>query len=225
MTTYRLFDLNRASRDFTTQFADFHNFSAGDYVITRVGTTPTEAVVSAIGGALLITTSAASGDRDALQWAGGAGAVRPQYGYVAGKKLQFTSRLRVSNALNAVIALGLHSAQTDPIGTPPADAIYFRTAAASARLFFVARKAGVEVALDTQTDLVAATDYDLEFYHDGSISGVGATVSAFINKVRVGSIPVAALPTNLLALSFALQNGTAAANTMQLDYIGAQQQR
>lgn len=223
MATYRIFDINRARKDFFTFFDDFNAFTAANWTITRVGTTPTEAVQNANGGRLLVTTSAASGDRDAVQYAGAAGATRTEFALTVGKKLQVATRFQLGNALNPAVVLGLHSVQTDPVGTPPTDGIFFRKDAASARIWAVLRKAGVETKLDTQTDLVANTDYDCEMYYDGSHS----TIGVFINQVKVGSLPVAAAPASasLLSVSFAIQNGTAAANTLNLDVLSAQVQR
>lgn len=221
MTTYRIFDINRASRDFSTQFFDFHGFTAGDWVITRVGATPTEAVQSVKGGALLLTMAGTDNSQDTLQFAGGSGAVVTQYAWAAGKKLQFTTRVQMSHAVQSDMIAGLSSVSTDPIGTPPTNGIFFRKDDESARLWFVARKAGVETKLDTQTDIVAATDYDLEFYYDGSHS----TIACYVNKVKVGSLPISALPTAALALTFGGQNGDANSRTFQFDFIGCQIER
>lgn len=222
MTTYRIFDQNRASRDFSTQFEDFHRYLAADWVVTLVGTTPTVATVDGVvGGALLMTEAATDNSQSTLQWAGSAGAARRMYAFVAGKKLQFTSRMQASHAVQSDVICGLASVSTDPIGTPPTDGIFFRKDDETARWWFVARKAGVETKLDTQTDMVAATNYDLEFYYDGSHQ----TIAAYINQVKVGSLPVSALPTAFLALTFGAQNGDANSRTFQWDFVGAQQQR
>jgi hypothetical protein len=233
MSTYRIFDINRAKRDFSTYFTDFHTYAAADWVLTKVGAA-TEALAQAIGGKLLLTTTAANNDRDCLQYAGNSGAVVRQYALVPGKKLQFTSRVNLTSATAAPAAIvaGLHTISTDPINTPPTDGIYFRKALGSTRLFAVARVASVEVAIDTLTDMAINTDYDLEFYYDGSsksgsLASVGGTIVFFINQVRVASIPIAngPLAATLLALSFAIQNGTAVVNTLLLDFLGAQIQR
>ncbi len=222
MTTYRIFDVNRASRDFSTQFFDFHGYTAADWVVTLVGTTPTVAVVDGVvGGALLLTEAATDNSQSTLQYAGVSGAVKREYAWTAGKKLQFTSRVQASHAVQSDVIAGLMSVSTDPIGTPPTDGIFFRKDDETARWWFVARKAGVETKLDTQTDMVAATNYDLEFYYDGSHS----TIAAYINQVKVGSLPTSALPTAFLALSFGAQNGDANSRTFQFDFVGAQQQR
>ena len=221
MSTYRIFDLNRASRDFSTQFFDFHGFTAGDWVITRVGTTPTEAVQSSNGGRLLLTMAATDNSQDTLQFAGGSGAALTQYTWTAGKKLQFTSKWQASHAVQSDVIVGLSSVSTDPSGTPPTNGIFFRKDDETARLWFVARKAGVEVKLDTLIDIVAATDIETEFYYDGSHS----TISAFVNKVKVGSLPTSALPTAALSLTFGGQNGDANSRTFNFDYVGAQLER
>lgn len=221
MSTYRIFDLNRSSRDFSTQFEDFHRYLAADWVVTLVGTTPTVATTNAVGGKLLLTMAGTDNSQATLQWAGSAGAARTQYQWTAGKKLQFTSKFQMSHAVQSDAIAGLLSVSTDPIGTPPTDGIFFRKDDETARLWFVARKAGVETKLDTQIDVVAATDYECEFYYDGSHS----TIAAYVNKQKVGSLPTSALPTALLALSFGGQNGDANSRTFTFDYVGAQIER
>jgi hypothetical protein len=222
MTTYRVFDLNRASRDFSTQFFDFHDYTAAQWLITAVGAA-TAVLSNAIGGKLLITNAAADDNSEFFQWKGSDAAVRTQWAFTTGKKLQFTHRVSINEVLQSDYIAGLHSVQTAPIATPPTNGFYFRKDDATARLWFCANKAGVETKLDTQTDMVAGTEYDLEFYYDGSHT----TIAAFINQVKVGSLPVAAGPASgtLLALSFGLQNGEAVAKNATIDFIGAQVQR
>lgn len=222
MTTYRIFDQNRASRDFATQFEDFHRYLAADWLVTAVGA-GTAALGNNIGGSLVLTNAAADDNSIFLQFKGSDAAVKTQWAYTTGKKLQFTHRVQINEVLQSDYIAGLHSVDTDPIATAPANGFYFRKDDATARLWFCASKAGVETKLDTQTDMVAATNYDLEFYYDGSHS----TIAAYINQVKVGSLPVAAGPASgtLLALSFGLQNGEAVAKNATVDFIGAQVQR
>lgn len=222
MTTYRIFDINRASRDFATQFIDFHTYTAADWLITAVGAA-TATLSNLVGGALLLTNAAADDNSEFLQWKGSDAAVRTQWSYTTGKKLQFTHRVQINETIQSDYIAGLHGVNTSPIATPPANGIFFRKDDATGRLWFAASKAGVETKLDTQIDMVAATNYDLEFYYDGSHQ----TIAAFVNQVKVGSLPIAALPASgtLLALSFGLQNGEAVAKNATVDFIGAQQQR
>ena len=109
--TYRNFDWNRARSDFTTLFTDFHNYAAGDWVITTTEAgagDATEAVGNLAGGVLVVTNDAADDDKDFFQWAGGKGAVAETFKFVSEKKLQFAFRGKLSDATQSDFFAGLY---------------------------------------------------------------------------------------------------------------------
>jgi hypothetical protein len=223
MTTYRKFDWNRARSDYSTLFTDFHEYAAGDWVITTIEAgagSATEAISDAVGGKLLITNDAANNDRDCFQWAGGKGAVAETFKFTTGKKLQFVTKLATDDASLAGVIAGLHITDTDPLGGV-SDGIYFRSALDSADLYLVVEKNSTESTLLVGA-LEDAVETELEFYYDGASS----RIEAYKDGVRVGSLPLTNAPDDEeLALSFAIQNGSAVARTLTVDYIGASVQR
>lgn len=224
MSTYRKFDWNRARSDFATLFTDFFNYAAGDWVITTTeagGGAATEAIGAQAGGVLVVTNDNFDNDGDNFQWAGGAGAVLETFKFVADKKLQFVARFKLSRVDGDFFA-GLYITDTDPVGGV-SDGIYFRKLAAEAGLSLVVEKNATESTVVVIETLAVDTWYQVEFYYDG---GSDDKVKAYVNGYGSGSVPVTNAPDDEeLALSFAIQNGSANASVLSLDFIGASQQR
>lgn len=221
MSTFRKFDWNAARSDFSTLFTDFHTYLTADWVITttEAGAGSATEVLGA-GGKLVITNDAADNDLDAFQWAGGTGAVAETFKFTVGKKLQFVTRFKLLEVLQADLMIGLYITDTDPVGGV-SDGIYFRKVDGSAVLSLVAEKNATESTVAVAT-LVADTEITAEFYYDGS----NAKIMAYIDGVLAGSVPLTNAPDDEeIALSFVVQNGEAVANVLTLDFIGATQQR
>jgi hypothetical protein len=219
MTTYRKFDWNRSASDFYTLFTDFNEYAATDWVITTVeagASSATEALANAAGGQLVVTNDTADDDSDMFQWAGGAGAAKETFKYVSGKKLRFATRFKLSRVDGDFFA-GLYITDTDPAGGL-SDGIYFRKLAAEAGLQIVAEKDSTETEATVITTLVADTWYVAEFYYDGA----NARIMVYIDGAVAGSIALTNAPDDEeLALSFGIENGSANAGVLTVDYIGA----
>lgn len=219
MTTYRKFFQDRDTNAFATLFTDFFRYLVADWVVTNVGVN-TEALTPGPGGLLLITNAAADNDLTQLQWAGSAGAGHETFKYVEGKKLQFTCRFKLSRVDGDFFA-GLYITDTDPVGGV-SDGIYFRKLAAEAGLKLVVEKNASETTVDVITTLVADTWYIVEFYYDGEDD----KIKAYVDRVGAGSAALTNAPDDEdLAMSIAVQNGSANASTLTVDFIGAQQER
>jgi hypothetical protein len=203
-----------------TFWDDFDNFEADQWVITRVGTTPTETCVSADGGRLLLTMAATDDSSDSLQWSGDDNAaVNETFKFVAGKKLWFKSRLQVSDITQSDFVMGLQITDTTPLAVT--DGVYFRKDDGDSDLDFVVIKNSTATTTTISGVLANNTDIDLGFYYNG----INA-IEIFINDVQRGTSVV----TNLvddeeLAISFHMQNGEAVAKTMSIDYILASKER
>lgn len=219
MTTYRKFDWNRATAAFATLFTDFFNYRVAEWVVTNVGAN-TEALTPGPGGQLLITNAAADNDLTQLQWAGDSGAGAETFKYDATKKLSFVCRFKLSRVDGDFFA-GLYITDADPVGGV-SDGIYFRKLAAEAGLSLIVEKDAAETAVVVITTLVADTWYEVEFYYDAS----DERIKAYSNGIGVGSAALTNAPDDEdLALAIAVQNGSANASTLTVDYIGASQER
>jgi len=213
MATYRKFDWNRARKDFATYFNDFFHYTAGDWTVTVTGT-GTSAVVAGAGGILAVTTSGADND---ARWAQ---ATQENFRFAADKKLQFVGRFSLSDATDCDFFAGLYITDTDPVGGV-SDGIYFRKLDGTNKLSFVVEKDAAETVIEVGT-LTNGAYFDVEFYWDAN----GDKIDVFFNGTRVGGVVTTNAPNDEdLALSYGVQAGSAAARTLNVDYIGAQQQR
>lgn len=217
MTTYRAFDRERDRNAFATYFNDFFAYAAADFTLTTVEAgagSATEALGAGVGGQLVVTTDAADNDNDLFQLPS------ENFRYTEGKKLQFTARFKLSR-VDGDFWAGLAITDTDPFGGV-SDGIYFRKLAAEAGLKLVVEKDSSESAVTVIETLAADTWYIVEFYYDGEDD----KIKAYVNRTGAGSAPLTNAPDDEdLAVSFGVQNGSANAQVLTLDFIGAQQER
>jgi hypothetical protein len=217
MTTYRNFRHLQPEEDFSKYFNDFNLYLASDWTITttEAGTgAATEAISQTEpGGVLLITNDDADDDADFFQY------VNEIFEYVAGKKFAFKMRFKVSEATQSDVVLGLQITDTTPLAVT--DGIYIRKDDGDANLDFVVAKNSTASTLTAFATLTADTWTVLEIYYDG-----GDSISVSKDGVRAGSLPLTNVPDDEnLTISFGLQNGSAGAKTMSVDYILLYQER
>lgn len=222
---------NLPKTHWTEFFDDFLDYAATDWVLTTVedgSGSATEAVGDAVGGELLITNAQGANDYDAFQWAGrDASGVSEQFTLVAGKRLYFGCRFKLGDADSSNIVIGLHDTDTDPVGNTISDGIYFDKGE-DGNLDFTCALASVLVRLTSLATLADDTYVTVEFMYDGLVdadSAIDGWVQAYVNGVHAGSIAVASGPTTEMAVSFCMENGAAAAETMTVDWIRCVQER
>lgn len=232
MTTFRKFDHLKANENTSQFFDDFFRYTAGDWVITTTEAgagDATEAIADEANGVLLITNDAADNDLDALQLA------KETFKLTVGKKLMFKMRFKVDDATQCDLVLGLHIRDTSPFASAPSDGIFFRKDDDDKLLDFVVGKNSTYSTLlgkaGTLTELANDTWRTVEFYYDGgplaASTGVDAgKIAAFVDGTRVGALPMTNAPDDEeLAISFAIQNGSAVARNLRIDYILVRQER
>ena len=201
-------------------FNDFTTYVAGDWTITTTegGTgNASEALTNVAGGALLITNDDADNDSDELQLA------VESFKFASGKKSWFKTRFKVSDATQSDWIIGLCITDTTLIDGM-SDGVYFKKDDGDASIDFALEKdcsATEASGIATQSDDTFVT---LGWYFDGDTTN---GIKYYVDGTHKGTQTTM---TNLctdeeLAVSFALQNGAAAAKTMTLDYIYAAQER
>lgn len=201
---------------FHTYFDDFDYFTAGDWTITTTEAgagDATEALADGDGGLLKITTDAANNDNDFLQKKG------ESFKFVAGKRLWFKSRFRVSDASASDVVMGLQITDTTPLDVT--DGVFFLKADGANTVDFIVEKNNTA----TTTSAVATLGDDafvtLGFYYDGA-----STIQIWVDDAVVAT----SVTTNLvddeeLTISFGLQNGDAVPTSLTIDYILACKER
>ena len=201
-------------------FNDFTTYVAGDWTITTTegGTgNASEALTNVAGGALLITNDDADNDSDEFQLA------VESFKFASGKKSWFKTRFKVSDATQSDWIVGLCITDTTIIDAV-SDGVYFKKDDGDASIDFALELNGSATeasGIATQSD---DTFFTLGWYFDGDTTN---GIKYYVDGTHKGTQTTM---TNLctdeeLAVSFALQNGAAAAKTMTMDYIFAAQER
>ena len=201
-------------------FNDFTTYVAGDWTITTTegGTgNASEALTNVAGGALLITNDDADNDSDEFQLA------VESFKFASGKKSWFKTRFKVSDATQSDWIIGLCITDTTAIDGV-SDGVFFKKDDGDASIDFALELNGSATeasGIATQSDDTFVT---LGWYFDGDTTN---GIKYYVDGTHKGTQTTM---TNLctdeeLAVSFALQNGAAAAKTMTLDYIYAAQER
>lgn len=186
-------------------FNDFDVFTAGDWTNTATGSV-TNAMIAGDGGLLSMLNSAANNDLDSLQLKAASFLITP------GKDAWLKIKFNVSSALNSALVLGVIQTTVTPLTVT--DGFYFAKAAASTTLTAKVAKAS---AISTVNAGVLADNTDVVVgLHYNADDGV---VRVFFNGNRVGQLAITNLPTVVMNLTLAVANGTAAANTLKVDYI------
>jgi len=201
-----------------TYFNDFLTYTAGDWTITTVETgSATEAVVAGSGGWLGITNGTADNDNDYFQLGGALGTFR----YVSTKKMFFRVKLKVDDIDLADVYAGLIVTDTSPIGadsTPTlTDGIgFFTTSTATATMDFLVEESDNATTASAVAPLVDDPFITLAFFYDPQTG----TFKYYVDDVLTGSSVNTNVPDDVdLALSFGIQNGSAAARTLTIDHI------
>jgi hypothetical protein len=195
-------------------FDDFDNFEADQWVITRVGTTPTEAIANADGGRLLLTMAATDDSSSSLQWSGDdATGVVETFKFQAGKELWLKAKFQVSDVTQSDFVIGLQIGDTTPLAVT--DGVYFRKDDGDSDLDLVVIKGSTATTTTIAGALANATDVTIGYYYNGKNA-----VELFVNDVKRGTSVITNLPdTEELTVSIHMQNGEAVAKTMSLDYL------
>lgn len=192
-------------------FDDFASFIAAEWTITKTQSGATQAVANGLGGVLSLTNTTASADLNAIQLA------NETFAFTAGKRAWFKCRFQLSSATNAAAVIGLQITDTTPLAV--SDGVFFSKAAASTTLNLVVEKAST--ATTTAVGVMADNTYvDAGIYYDGQ-----NTITAYLNGASVATSVVTNLPTRTLCISAAVSNGTAAGQTMLVDYVFASADR
>lgn len=202
-----------------TWFDDFDDYVAGNWTITETGV-GTRAVGNLDNGILVVTNAAADNDANFLQWSGGTNAATVEtWKFVSGQPLWFRTRLKISDATQSDLVVGLQITDTTPLAVT--DGVYFLKEDGSATLNLLVTKNSTSTTTAAITTMVADTYYDLAYYYNGS-----DRIDIFVDNNRVAS----SVTTNLvddeeLTISFGIQNGEAVAKVLSVDYLFVSKRR
>lgn len=204
-------------------FDDFDDYVLADWIITTTEAgagDATEATSSANHGVLVLTNDAGDDDNDFLQWSGSTNSAAVEtFKFVAGKRMFFKARFKVSDATQSDFVIGLQITDTSPLAVT--DGVYFRKDDGDALLDFVVIKDSTATTATGAHTVVSDTWLTVAFHYNG-VDGV----EYYVDDVKLGT----SVTTNLcddeeLTISFGIQNGEAVAKIMSIDYIFAANER
>lgn len=188
---------------FHTFFRDFDVFA--NWTTTTVGA-GSAALADEDGGAVLLTNAAADDDSTAIQHD------TESFLFETGKKLYFKARLKVSDATQSDLVVGIQITDTTPFDVT--DGVFFKKDDGDTNLDFVVEKNNTNTESTAITTISDDTYFVVSFYYDG--------VDKILFDVD-GTVLGSSVTTNLpddeeLTVSIAVQNGEAVAKTMSIDY-------
>jgi hypothetical protein len=207
-------------------FNDFYTYAATDWVLTTAEAgagNATEVIADdEVGGVLTITNAGGSGDHDNFQLSKDGGTNDAEvFTFATQKKAWFDTRFKSNDGDQVTIHIGIHIVNTDPVNAAPTDGIYFKTTDETGDISLLVRKNSTETSAAGLGTLGDDTFVRLSYYWDGV-----DTIYGYVDGVEKTSLSSGNLPDDdYMALSFGVENGEAAANTLELDYIGAWMER
>lgn len=209
-----VFDAPIGNPSFFGYFTDFVEYDSATWTLSETGS-GTDVSGDEVGGTLVVTNAGADNDAQWFQLGKTNGEC---FKFTAGKALWFDIRFKVDNVL-ADTLVGLYVTDTTPEGGVDSG-VFFRRLTTATALNLVIESATTETVVTTGITMANDTYVNVGFYYDG------AKLFYTQNRAILGE---ATTLTNLTAtelrLSFGVQNGTAAARSMTVDWIGAFQQR
>lgn len=196
---------------------DFDYFNSANWTVTETQAGATQALANGDGGILALVNSAANNDVNQVQKVG------ESYQLSAGKKFFMRCRVSVDDATNAALAIGLQVTNTDGTLGTVTDGVYFIKPAASTSVSINFRKNAAAGANTAVVGTMANATYTtLDCFYDGI-----DRIWYGKDGVVIGYMDASAtyLPDTTLAPVAVVKNGTAAARTMNVDYIYVAQER
>lgn len=195
--------------EFYTYWDDFFSFHTAEWTITETQASATQALTAGVGGLLALTNSAADNDLNAIQ------RTFSLASFTAGKRAFFKTRFKVDNATLSDIAIGLQVIDTTPLDVT--DGIYFLKPEATTAVSVICRKNATTGSTTAVVgNLTNDTFVELGWYYDG----IGKVWYSLNNNV-IGALDASSafLPDTTVTASIAVQNGSAAARTLTVDYM------
>jgi len=191
---------------------DFDTYRASEWTVTSVGT-PVIILFDGDGGTIAVVNSAADNDSSFSQKVG------ESFLFEVGKKLWFESFVIATQPIESDWIIGLQITDTTPLSV--SDGVYFRKNDNTSAIDFVVVKNNVETIFPSVVALTPTEGAKLAFSYNGVDK-----ITVWIDSSKVAEVGVDNLPDDeVLTVSFGIQNGSAVAANMVIDYIFVAKER
>jgi len=201
---------------YNNDFLAEQDYAAADWTITTVEAgagSATEALASDEKfGALLITNDDADNDSDSLQ------KTQENWTMESGKRTWYETRIKIGDADDVDLFVGLNITDTTPLDTT--DRAGFQIDDADASILCKSEKDSTETSTDSGQDAADDTYVQLGMYWDGV-----STLEYYVDRSKVATHTTNVPDDENLTITMHVQNGSAAANTLTVDYIQVVQER
>lgn len=205
--------------DFAIYYNDFlseQEYAAADWTITTTEAgagSATEARGSDEKfGSLLITNDDADNDVDSLQLVGESQSLDSD------KRMWMEMRCKINDADQVDVMIGLGVTDTTPLATT--DRLCFQIDDGDASILCKSEKDSTETSTDSGIDAVDDTYLQLGMYWDGKSS-----VTYYVDRAKVATHTTNIPDDEQMRVTLHIQNGEAAAQSMEIDYIYVCQER
>ena len=199
-----------SDQTFYGYFNDFMTYNSGDWTITTTeagGGSASEEIISGAGGQLRISNDDAASDSDFLQLKG------EPFRLSTSKRAYFSARFKCNDVDQNDFIMGLQITDTTPLDV--SDGVYFISVDGSADLLLNVEKDN-SVDATTVATMEDDTFITVTWFVDPDRDGVYYS----INNATPVKVSTAKLPDDEdLTISFGIQNGEAAGNTLTIDYV------
>lgn len=206
-------------------FNDFLTYNSGDFTVTAVGAGSVAASATEAGGAIVLTNAAADNDVQTVQTKAGG------FTMSAGKKAWIAARLKVSDATQTDIVVGLTlQSDTDPSSSADGDGVtdgfFFMKDDGDTNWDLYVQKDATTgqkttsaIATATTSYITLAAEFDGVQYVKYWVDGVHR------GTVDLTSTPTTYIPDGALCVTIQCKNGEAVAKNLTVDYVLAAVER
>ncbi len=191
-------------------FDDFHTFTSGDWTVTETQAGSTQAITAGHGGILALVNTSTDNDVNTIQL------TQETFKFASNRKAWLRARFKLSDVTDSDALIGLAITDTSPLASLPSDGVFFYKADDAAALVVQVRKDGTASTISLG-NMTADTFVTCELYYDGK-----TTFMAFVNGVHTGTniTSVTNMPDDEeLTVTIAVQAGSAAADTLSVDFV------
>ncbi len=188
---------------------DFDTYVSGDWTVTKPGSGTTIALADGSGGLLSLANTSTDDDLISHQLA------IESFKFVANKKAFFAIKFKIDDATQCDFTVGLVLRDTTPLAFT--DGCGFTKADGSTAISFTSLKNSSGTTKTSAATFVNDTFITLGYYFDGN----KFYVYADDQLVHTTAVNATICDDEELTVTFAFQNGSAAARTMTVDYVFA----
>lgn len=191
---------------------DFMTFTSAQWTVTETQIGATQAISAGEdGGVLLLTNSAADNDLNSIQRVA-SGVTGEHFKWSSDRDSFFICRFKVDDATNSDVVVGLQITDTTPLDVT--DGLFFYKPEATTTMSLIVEKNNTNTATAAGT-VVSNTYHEVAWYY----SAKDGLFHIFFDGAEVGtSVATNAVDDEELTVTLAVQNGSAAARTLSVDY-------